>query len=433
MRTASRPALRALPTATVATGTPAGIWTIDSRESIPSRYFSGTGTPITGSGVTDASMPGRWAAPPAPAMITRRPRAAAEAPYSIISCGIRWAETTSASYGTPNSSSASAAAFMTGQSESLPITTPTVTVPPSPGAWPRGRVRRVARPARSPRSVPQVVGRVARPFAYLVQVVAERGHVPDLAAWTDLLAVEVHLHARVVRHHVDVARIDLGIVAAEDVGHHRVRRGRPRVAQRKVEHRAQVLFELRGARALDRPVPGVVRAHGQLVDQHAVGGLEQLDREQAGDAEPVGHVQGEPLGLFGQIGIQAGRRRDHLVADAVTLHRLHDRVRRALTVRRPGHQGGQLAPERHVLLGQQRDPLRGRPLDHRAGLGGGLTDPHALAVVPAAYGLEHERPGAALLGLGGGRARREPRHRNAQLAQPLPHHPLVLGVQQRGG
>src|SRR2546425_1019928 len=80
MRTASSPALRAPATETVATGTPAGICTMDSSESIPSRYFSGTGTPITGSGVTEATMPGRCAAPPAPAMITRSPRpAAAEA------------------------------------------------------------------------------------------------------------------------------------------------------------------------------------------------------------------------------------------------------------------------------------------------------------------------------------------------------------------
>ncbi len=80
MRTASRPAFRAAPTATVATGTPAGICTMDSSESSPSRCFSGTGTPMTGSGVTAASMPGRCAAPPAPAMITRRPRPAAAAP-----------------------------------------------------------------------------------------------------------------------------------------------------------------------------------------------------------------------------------------------------------------------------------------------------------------------------------------------------------------
>ena len=48
-----------IPVATVATGIPAGICTMDSNESSPSRCFSGTGTPMTGNVVTDASMPGR--------------------------------------------------------------------------------------------------------------------------------------------------------------------------------------------------------------------------------------------------------------------------------------------------------------------------------------------------------------------------------------
>ena len=37
----------------------AGMDTMDSSESSPSRCASGTGTPMTGSGVTEASMPGR--------------------------------------------------------------------------------------------------------------------------------------------------------------------------------------------------------------------------------------------------------------------------------------------------------------------------------------------------------------------------------------
>ena len=53
---------------------------MDSSESMPSRYFSGTGTPMTGSSVTAASIPGRWAAPPAPAMMTRSPLSAAARP-----------------------------------------------------------------------------------------------------------------------------------------------------------------------------------------------------------------------------------------------------------------------------------------------------------------------------------------------------------------
>ena len=80
MRAASSPALRAPPTDTVATGTPAGICTIESSESIPSRCASGTGTPMTGSEVTEASIPGRCAAPPAPAMTTRSPRSCGGAP-----------------------------------------------------------------------------------------------------------------------------------------------------------------------------------------------------------------------------------------------------------------------------------------------------------------------------------------------------------------
>ena len=66
------------PIDTVATGTPAGICTIESSESMPSRCFRGTGTPMTGSGVAEATIPGRCAAPPAPAITTRIPRPAAE-------------------------------------------------------------------------------------------------------------------------------------------------------------------------------------------------------------------------------------------------------------------------------------------------------------------------------------------------------------------
>jgi hypothetical protein len=79
MAAASSAALRApaRPIASVPTGTPAGIWTIDSSESRPDSARLSTGTPSTGSTVWAAIIPGRWAAPPAPAMITSMPRAAA--------------------------------------------------------------------------------------------------------------------------------------------------------------------------------------------------------------------------------------------------------------------------------------------------------------------------------------------------------------------
>ena len=52
---------------------PAGICTIESSESSPDSALLWTGTPSTGSGVLAAIMPGRCAAPPAPAMITLKP------------------------------------------------------------------------------------------------------------------------------------------------------------------------------------------------------------------------------------------------------------------------------------------------------------------------------------------------------------------------
>ena len=76
MATASRPALAApeAPMATVATGTPFGICTIDSSESSPFNAALCMGTPMTGTTVYAATTPARWAAPPAPAMMTCRPR-----------------------------------------------------------------------------------------------------------------------------------------------------------------------------------------------------------------------------------------------------------------------------------------------------------------------------------------------------------------------
>src|SRR5690625_7123466 len=96
MRAASRPAFFAPPMDTVATGTPDGIWTIDSREAMPSRCFRGTGTPMTGRDVIVAIIPGRWAAPQAPAMMTRTPRAAADFAQAIMASGIRRAGATAA-------------------------------------------------------------------------------------------------------------------------------------------------------------------------------------------------------------------------------------------------------------------------------------------------------------------------------------------------
>jgi hypothetical protein len=49
----------ARPMAKVLTGTPPGIWTIESRLSIPLRAWLSTGTPMTGRMVQAAHIPGR--------------------------------------------------------------------------------------------------------------------------------------------------------------------------------------------------------------------------------------------------------------------------------------------------------------------------------------------------------------------------------------
>ncbi len=118
----------ALPMAMQPTGIPAGICAMESSESIPFSAFDRTGTPITGNRVFAAVMPGRWAAPPAPAMMTLRPRPTALSAYSNIRSGVRCAETMRASDGTPSASRVSLACRIVSQSDREPIMMPTFTL-----------------------------------------------------------------------------------------------------------------------------------------------------------------------------------------------------------------------------------------------------------------------------------------------------------------
>ena len=132
----------ASPMARVATGTPPGIWTMDSRLSRPLRALDWTGTPSTGSSVIEAAMPGRWAAPPAPAMMTLNPAAWAPEAKSNRRLGVRWALTTFASQATPRRSRVSAARFIVGQSERLPMMIATGAVVAISPSSPRPAMRR---------------------------------------------------------------------------------------------------------------------------------------------------------------------------------------------------------------------------------------------------------------------------------------------------
>ena len=114
-----------LPMASVPTGTPLGICAMERSESRPLRAFDSTGTPRTGRTVFDAVIPGRCAAPPAPAMMTSMPRFSALEAYLKSRSGVRCAETTRVSCGTPSSPSVLETNFMVSQSEPEPMMMPT--------------------------------------------------------------------------------------------------------------------------------------------------------------------------------------------------------------------------------------------------------------------------------------------------------------------
>src|SRR3954469_13273885 len=79
------------------------------------------GTPNTGSSVSDAAMPGKCAAPPAPAMMILKPAALAPLANANSRSGVRWAETMRFSQSMASAASVSAAWRMVSQSDWLPI------------------------------------------------------------------------------------------------------------------------------------------------------------------------------------------------------------------------------------------------------------------------------------------------------------------------
>src|SRR3954451_17703441 len=183
MRAASAAAFLALSTPTAATGTPGGIWTIESSASSPSStlFEERSGTPITGSSVCAAQTPGSAAARPAPAISTFSPRPAAVSQYSATAFGVRCAERTSNSHGIPRLSSSSIAACIRSRSDSEPTRMPTT------GSDTGGLERDVA-PELHARERDLLRGGVG-PVAGLADVGAERGHVEDPAAVGDEAAV----------------------------------------------------------------------------------------------------------------------------------------------------------------------------------------------------------------------------------------------------
>ncbi len=97
---------------------------MDNMESHPSiELLDFIGTPITGKGEIEATIPGKCAAPPAPAIITNIPRPCALEAKSTIRFGVLCALTMVTSTGIPNSFRISTASCIICRSESLPIIT----------------------------------------------------------------------------------------------------------------------------------------------------------------------------------------------------------------------------------------------------------------------------------------------------------------------
>src|SRR4029450_7139641 len=146
-----------------------------------------------------------------------------------MASGMRCAETTSASKATPNSCSANPAALITGQSESEPITIPTR------GCWLSSGI-----------GISHQVGRgVQRPFPCFVKIISEGGDVAHLASGTHLLAVQLHAQSPVSGKTVQQTRRKICDAPAEDICHDGPSLLAARVAEREIEHRAQVVLELR--------------------------------------------------------------------------------------------------------------------------------------------------------------------------------------------
>ena len=116
------------------------------------------------------------------------------------------------------------------------------------------------------------------------------------------LALAVDVHVRAALGDELGPTLD---VRADEIVHDGAAAHQAGQARRKVADCADVLLELRGDRAFDRPVAAVVDARRDLVDQRPVVAGEEFDREHADVAERLGDAQR----CFARFGDLHGSRR----------------------------------------------------------------------------------------------------------------------------
>ena len=192
------------------------------------------------------------------------------------------------------------------------------------------------------------------------------------------------------------------MVAAEHVDHHRPRRPGPRVAERQVEDGAQVLLELARHGAVDAPVTAVVRAHRQLVDH------DTRRPSAAGPRTSPPRARRRHRAHRRSAARSGSPRRPG--PGPVRVPARAPRCRRPRTGRsrrRPGRRlpdglrATRTASSRRKATPPRRAARRRRRQSGRTRQSASASDPttqHALAVVAAAGGLQHDRPAADRVG-----------------------------------
>ena len=213
-------------------------------------------------------------------------------------------------------------------------------------------------PGPRPSQPAQRVARRARRSSASSVVAADRRHVAHLAAFEHpSLVVQVEVDGRVGQRARRPCPVEPGVARRGPrpsrltiaVGASGVRR-----PERQAADRPDVLLELGGRRALDRPVAAVVDARRELVDDEpAVGHEEQLDGQRAGQAHrhaPAARRARSP----GRRRPGRRRRRDALDEDARVVDVAGERVRRPCRRSCCARRRSTARPRRRSRLGEQR-------------------------------------------------------------------------------
>ena len=207
--------------------------------------------------------------------------------------------------------------------------------------------------------------------------------MPHLATLARLLAVIVPMAARFAQHRRRIRHL------TQPVEHAGVadRIGRP---QRQAEHRPQVVLKLRGLRAFDGPMAGVVHPRRHLVGHQLAAATEQFEREHAHVIKRFRQPSRVAGGLVHQRGIHRRCRRQAGRQHAVHVPVPGQRPGAELAIAAAHSHHAQLALERNKRFQNQAHLLRlcAQRLPGSCGVLRLVDTELALAVIAQTAGLE---------------------------------------------